>query len=135
MLNLVDINLIQVLAGALVYFILGAIWFTPVFGKTYDNSLGFSRPKKYKWQPIFYWMPLLSSLLVSFVIILLHLAIKPSNVTESLTIGTIVGLALLSVSLNNAVTPITPKPLIYGAVTGFYHLIGSILVSVIIGVM
>jgi len=130
-----QLNPLAVAAATLVYFIFGALWFTPLFGKVYDDSLGFERPKGYKWAPIFYWMPSLSSLLSVLLINWLYVTIKPASMAEAMLIGAVVGLVGLSVSFNNAVTCNKPSPLKHGAVTGFYHLSASVLAVIVVHVI
>lgn len=133
--SITNINVIALLTGTFVYFMLGALWFTPLFGKAYDDALGFKRPKGYKWAPIFYWMPLVSSIVTVALIAWLHTTIAPESVGGAMLLGIVVGLAGLSVSFNNAVTPNKPGPLLHGAVTGFYHLTASILAAAIVHVV
>jgi len=133
--TITEINLVALAVGAFVYFMLGALWFTPLFGKAYDDSLGFKRPKDYKWAPIFYWMPLASSILTVALIAWLHATITPESVGGAMLLGAVVGLAGLSVSFNNAVTPNKPGPLLHGAVTGFYHLTASMLAAIVVHIV
>lgn len=127
-----NVSVFGLLAGALAYFLLGAVWFTPLFGNYYDLALGFERPKGYTWAPIFYWMPLASAILTSAVVASLHSAAQLETLTESIYLGASVGVVALSVSLNNAVTPGKPKPILHGLVTGSYHVVGTTLVAVVV---
>lgn len=57
-----------ILLATVAYYVLGAIWFTPVFGRVYDKALGFERAKGYKWPLIYYIGPFISSLFVTVAI-------------------------------------------------------------------
>ncbi|MEQ1532277.1 MAG: DUF1761 domain-containing protein [Sideroxydans sp.] len=127
-----ELNGWAVLLATLVYFVLGALWFTPLFGKYYDLALGFDRQKDYKWPAIYYLSPLVNSLLVSFATALLVYLLKIELLADAVALGLIVGIGYAgAISFNNAVNPITPRPLLYGAVTGGYHLVGITLVALI----
>jgi hypothetical protein len=48
-------------------------------------------------------------------------------------LGIIVGIGYAaSISVNNAVTPHTPRPFRLGAITGGYHVVGIVIVSTIV---
>lgn len=55
------------------------------------------------------------------------------SVSEALQFGVVAGIGYAAaVSFTNAVTPNTPRPLLYGSVTGGYHLVGIGLAATII---
>lgn len=131
-----NINWLAALAAAVAYFVLGGLWFTPLFGKQYDQALGFERSKGQKWGALYYIMPILSALVVSAATAILIEALKITQVSEAACLGLLVGVGYsAAISFNNAVTPNTPRPLLFGAVTGGYHIVGAVLVSVIITLM
>jgi len=128
-----DLNWLGIVLATVAYFILGALWFTPLFGALYDKAMGFSRPKKYKWGMIYYVMPAVSAFMVSLTTGALTEALALVELSDAIILGIVVGIGYTgAVSFNNAVNPKTPRPLLYGAVTGSYHLVGAILVSIII---
>lgn len=127
-----DINWPGALVGALAYYALGAAWFTPLFGRAYDSSLGFSRPQGYRFPPSYYVVPLVSALLVSIGVGLMLTWVSVDNALEAGLAGLAVGgLVALPISLNNAWTPANARPLTFGLVTGGYHLVGIVIVAVI----
>jgi hypothetical protein len=112
---------------------LGAIWFTPLFGKYYDIALGFDRQKDYKWPAIYYISPFINSLVVSIATAMLVYLLKIDQQADAVTLGLIVGVGYAgAISFNNAVNPVTPRPLLYGVVTGGYHATGITLVALVI---
>jgi len=128
-----SVNWLAVLAAALAYFVLGGIWFSPLFGKQYDKALGFERSKGQKWGALYYIMPMISAFVVSIATAILLGALKVTEFSEAVCIGLLVGVGYsAAISFNNAVTPNTPHPLLYGAVTGGYHIAGAVLVAVLI---
>jgi len=130
---ILELNGWAVLLATFVYFVLGALWFTPLFGKYYDLALDFDRQKDYKWPPIYYISPLVSSLIVSTATAMLVYLLKIDLLADAVMLGLIVGVGYAAtISFNNAVNPVTPKPLLYGAVTGGYHVVGITLVAVVV---
>lgn len=128
-----ELNGWVVLLATLVYFILGALWFTPLFGKYYDLALGFDRQKDYKWPAIYYLSPFVNSLVVSIATAMLVHLLKIERLADAVALGLIVGVGYAgAISFNNAVNPVTPRPLLYGAVTGGYHVVGITLVAMVV---
>lgn len=126
------LNWLAVALAALAYYLLGAAWFTPLFGKAWDRSIGYDRSQATKFRPAYYVVPLVSAVLVALALGLILAALAPSF-GEALIVGVIVGLGVAAaVSINNALTPHTPHPYVFGAVTGGYHLVGIVIVSAII---
>lgn len=130
---ILELNGWAVLLATFVYFVLGALWFTPLFGKYYDRALGFDRQKDYKWPPIYYISPFVSSLIISIATAMLVRLLKIELLADAAILGLIVGLGYAAaISFNNAVNPVTPRPLLYGAVTGGYHVVGITLVAMVV---
>ena len=122
------------LAG-LAYYLLGAAWFTPLFGKAWDHSIDYDRSKAAKFGPDYYIVPLVSAVMVAIALGLILSALAPSTVWDGLIVGMVIGLGIAgTVSVNNALTPHTPHPYVFGAVTGSYHFVGIVIVSAIIGI-
>lgn len=132
MFDLINTNWVAVIGATLAYFILGAVWFTPLFGKLYDKGTGVARSSKQKWPAIYYYGPFLSSLIVTICLALLINALDVQSIVDGIILGIIVGLALGSISVSNAIAPNMPRPLLYGFVVGSYHLAGSGIVAVIL---
>ena len=127
-----EVNWLIVLLATVIYFVLGAIWFTPLFGKAYDIGTGVKRSSKQKWPAIYYYAPFLSSLVVTISIGIILYAANIQNLTDAVILGLLFGAGLAAISLSNAVTPNMPRPVIFGLVVGSYHLVSAIIVAVII---
>lgn len=128
-----QVNRLAVAAATLAYYLLGALWFTPLFGAAWDRAVGFERPADYRFPMIYYVVPLITSLLVSSATALLIAALDVVDPTEALLLALVVGIGYaVAVSVTNAVTPTTPRPLVLGAVTGGYHLAGMLVVTAIL---
>lgn len=127
-----EVNWLIILLATVVYFILGAVRFTPLFGKAYDIGTGVKRSSKQKWPTIYYYAQFLSSLVVSVAIGITLYAMNIQSLADAVTLGLLFGIALAAISLSNAVTPNMPRPVIFGLVVGSYHLVSAVIVAAII---
>ncbi|MCB5274680.1 hypothetical protein BJG92_02217 [Arthrobacter sp. SO5] len=133
---LAHLNWLSIALATLACYLLGALWFTPLFGKAWDASLGFRRTKNQRFTVSYYVVPLICSLLVAVATAVLADALGLQHLADALLLGGIVGIGYAaSASLNGAITPNNPRPFLFAAVTGGYHIAGSIIVSVIIVAM
>lgn len=131
-----ELNWLAIILATLAYFILGAIWFTPLFGKAYDKALDSKRAKNQKWPALYYIGPFLSALVTTIATAILLYSLNIVQIADALWLGLIVGIGYaMSISFNNAINPKTPRPLLYGAVTGSYHLVGIVIVAAIVFAM
>lgn len=133
--QLTNLNWIGVLLAFFVYFILGALWFTVFFSKQYKVSLGRDNetlPNK----PIFIVGPALCSLVITIATAILMYMLNISSWEEALAFSFFVGIGyLFANTLNIAINPNIPRPILYGLISGGYHLVGISMVSVILVVM
>ena len=130
-----QVNWLAVAAGTLAYYLLGALWFTPLFGAAWDRAVGFERPTGYRFPPIYYVVPFITALLATTATGLLVAALEITGLSEAVVLALVLGVGYAAaVSLTNAVTPTTPRPLLLGAVAGGYHVVGTLVVSVILSV-
>ena len=121
-----------VVAG-LVYFALGGIWFSPLFGKQWDKAVGFARPEKWRPAAVYYLGPLSGCVVTSFATAFLFDLIQPASLLQALKLGFLVGTGYgASITGINAISPNMPKPGLYAAVVGAYHLTGLLLVAAVL---
>lgn len=131
---LTDVDWLAVALATLAYYLLGAVWFTPLFGKAWDRSIGYERQRGHRFGVSYYIVPLVSASAVAVAVAILLTAVDPENLAEAAVAGGVIGLGVAAaVSVNNGLTPHTPHPFLFGAVTGGYHVSGIVIVSVIIG--
>ncbi|MFC4104241.1 DUF1761 domain-containing protein [Paenibacillus xanthanilyticus] len=129
----VELNGLAIIAAALAYYVLGAVWFTPLFGALYDKALDTKRSPNQKWPMLYYIGPLVSAFAASIATALFVDALQIVHLSDALLLGLIVGVGYaMSISFNNAINPKTPRPLLYGAVTGSYHVVGMMLTAAIL---
>lgn len=131
-----ELNWLAIILATVAYFMLGAIWFTPLFGNVYDAALGKKREKGQKWPAVYYIGPFVSSLIVTIATSILVYTLKITDLSDAMLLGLIVGVGYaMSISFNNAINPKTPRPLLYGTVTGGYHVVGIIIVAAVLFAM
>jgi len=119
---------------ALIYFVLGAAWFTPLFGRAWDRSIGHDRSATGGRFPVAYYVvPLVSAVVACTVIAVLVLRMPAVGLGGGALVGAGVGAAIAAASVTNALTPHTPRPFLLGAVTGGYHLVGCTIAGAVVG--
>ncbi len=130
-----NVNWLSVLLAFVAYFMLGALWFTALFSKPYKISLGRENetlPNK----PIFIVGPALCTLVITLATALLFYALKISSFGEALEFSLLIGIGfLVANTVNIAINPNIPRPILYGIISGAYHLVGILLVGCILVVM
>ena len=133
-LSIVEINWIGVLAATFAYFLLGGLWFSQIaFGKKWDSAIGFNRPDDWKETIVYYMVPFLGCLVASMAMASLSKLANVNSYQEAVALGLIAGAGFAAtVSFVNAVTPMMRKPLLFGLITGTYHVIGVVSASLII---
>ncbi|WP_370619078.1 DUF1761 domain-containing protein [Mumia sp. Pv 4-285] len=117
------------------YYALGALWFTPLFGRAWDSATGHRRTDGEAFGAAYYVVPLVACGAVSVGVALLHELIDVAGLGGALLLGLVVGAGIaVPVSVTNAMNPAMPRPYVYGAVTGGYHLVGAVVVSLLVTV-
>ena len=133
--QLASLNWISVLIAFVVYFLLGALWFTLFFSKQYKISLGRDNetiPNK----PIFIVGPALCSLVITIGTAVLIYALNIQSFSAALEFSLLVGIGyLVANTVNIAINPNIPRPILYGVISGTYHLLGILMVSIILVTM
>lgn len=121
-----------VLAATLGIYLLGALWFTPLFGRAWDRGVGVRREPGARFGPAYYLVPLVGAAGTAYANAVLVTAAGVVGLADALVLGTVVGLGVgAAVSFTNALTPRTARPLLYGLVTGSYHLVSGVLAAVV----
>jgi hypothetical protein len=124
---------LPIAAAGLAYFALGGLWFTPLFGRQWDQAVGFDRPARWRPPPVYYVGPLVGCLVAAAATAFLIEATNARSLGECLRVGAVVGGGYgLSVTATNAIAPNMPKPGLYAAVVGAYHWLGMIVCSAVI---
>lgn len=121
-----------VLLATVVLYVLGALWFTPLFGRAWDRAVGVTRDPGARFGPAYYVVPLVGAAGTAYALAVLVAATSTSEIPEAALLGLVVGLGVgAAVSFTNALTPRTARPLLYGAVTGSFHLVSAVAAAVL----
>ena len=130
------INWISVLIAFLSYFFLGALWFTLLFKKQYQMSLGRENEKQQNLAPIFIIGPAICLLIITITTAILMYALGIDSYQQAIVFAMIVGVGyLFANTINIGINPNIPRPLFYGILSGMYHLVGIFMVSMILYAM
>lgn len=133
--QLAHLNWISVLIAFVAYSMVGALWFTLLFSKSYKISLGKdgeTLPNK----PIFIVGPALCSFVITVTSAVLIYALNISTLGDALEFAALVGIGyLVANTVNIAINPNIPRPILYGIISGTYHLVGITIVCIILVVM
>jgi Protein of unknown function (DUF1761) len=134
--QLSNLNWMSVLLAFVAYFFLGAMWFTVFFKKIYAVSLGKEHDLPAKPAAIFIIGPAICSLVITITSAILIYALGISTVNGVLEFAAVVGIGyLVANTVNIAINPNIPRPILYGMISGTYHLAGIIIVSCILVLM
>ena len=130
------INWLSVLVALIAYSVLGMLWFLLIFKKQYAKSLGKENEKLQNSAPIFFVGPMICSLLIIITSALLMQALGIDSYSKGIEFALIVGVGyLFSNTVNIAINPNMPKPIPYGMISGFFHLVGILIVCTILVAM
>ena len=135
--DLDDLNWLAVIVAALAYFALGAIWYAPpVFGKIWMAAGGMEIPEGQRPPPTIYLVPLVGSLLSAIALGVIAVTTGTDTVSEGLMLGILVavGFAIPIALVTATFETNKPKPMVWGAVNGGYHVVGNLIAAVILAV-
>jgi len=133
--QLAHLNWISVFVAFFLYFVLGALWFTLFFSKSYKISLG-KEGENLPNKAIFIVGPALCSLVITLASALLIYALKIESFKGAMEFSAVVGIGfLVANTLNIAINPNIPRPIFYGIISGSYHLLGIFMVTGILVTM
>ncbi len=131
--HLSTINWLAVALAFFAYFILGGLWFTTFFKKSYHRSLGKTIVPNEKPAAIFIVGPALCSLVITITSAVLMYALGINTFSAAMEFALIIGIGyLLANTVNIAINPNIPHPIHYSAISGVFHLVGIIIVCSIL---
>lgn len=132
MTQLTNLNWIGVLLAFGAYCLIGGLWFTVLFSKPYKISLGKANetlPNK----PIFIVGPAICSLVITLASAVLIRALDLHSFGAAIEFSFVVGVGfLVANTVNIAINPNIPRPILYGIISGAYHLVGISIVSLLL---
>jgi MFS superfamily sulfate permease-like transporter len=133
-----SLNWLAVIVGATIYFILGAIWYSPVlFARPWQAAIGWDESRQQpQTNPITYVVPAILYLIAAVATGLLAVATGTDTLTEGITLGLVTGLgyALAMVGVEATFDPNKPQPMTWFLITTAYHLIGFVVLAVVVAI-
>jgi Protein of unknown function (DUF1761) len=127
-----NLNWLSIFIALVAYSMLGALWFTVLFGKFYKLSLGKAEetlPNK----PIFIVGPTLCMFVITVTTSILICRLNIGSIPEVIEFACIIGFGfLVANTVNIAINPNIPRPILYGTLSGAYHLLGILMVCIIL---
>jgi MFS superfamily sulfate permease-like transporter len=137
-LDLGTVNWLAVVVGAAIYFILGAVWYSPVlFAKPWQAAIGWDESRAQPQNnPLTYVVPAVLYLIAGVATALLAAATGTDTLTEGVVLGLVTGIgyALAMVGVEATFDPNKPKPITWFGITTAYHLIGFVILAVVIAI-
>lgn len=128
----INLNWLSVFIALIAYSMLGALWFTVLFSKFYKLSLGKAEetlPNK----PIFIVGPTLCMFVITVTTAILIYSLNIVSISEAVEFAFIIGVGfLVANTVNIAINPNIPRPILYGTISGAYHLFGILMVCIIL---
>lgn len=131
-----DVNWLAILVAAITWFIIGALWYGPLFGKAWMASTGID-PRATDERPsaVIYVFPLLAYLVATVALAMLAEATASSTLGHGIILGVVVGVGFaLTLYAVEATFGSRPKPGSWFLISGAYQLIGIVVASVIVTV-
>lgn len=130
-----NLNWLAVLLAFMPYFLLGGLWFTVLFSKPYLVSLG-KAGQKLENKPIFIIGPAICMLVITLASAILIQALRIMTIGGAVEFGLLVGIGYLAANtMNIAINPNIPRPILYGIISSTYHVLCIVLASCILVVM
>ncbi|HEX8099473.1 MAG TPA: DUF1761 domain-containing protein [Actinomycetota bacterium] len=132
-----DLNWLAVIVATLVYFAVGALWFSEVaFAKPWRRSLGIQAPPGQRPSMGILVAPLVQAFVSVIAVAMLAKATGTDTIGEALVLWIVSGVAIAGALI--AVTAVfeTTKPdrTAWALIAGGYHLVGLLIATVIVSV-
>jgi hypothetical protein len=136
--DLSGINWLPVIVGTIIYFGVGAVWYSPIlFARPWQRSIGWDPEKRPpEMQVTTYIVPLLAYLVMAIAIAMIAKATGADTFGEGLVLGLVVGIGLAAMHsvVDATFDPNRPQPWTWFAITASYNLIGLLVVSILVAV-
>jgi uncharacterized protein DUF1761 len=136
--SLGQLNWLAVIVGAVIYFALGALWYSNVlFAKPWQKAIGWDASQQPPQQnPLTYIVPFVAYLVMAVATGMMARATGSDSFGDGIMLGLItgVGYALALSFVTAFFTPTSPQPMTLFVITGAYNLIGFLVLGVIVSV-
>jgi hypothetical protein len=133
-----EISWLGVVVATVVYMVLGALWYGPIFGKTWMRAMGWEGTQEETPGPGIYAFPAIAYLIASMATAMLAEATGSDTVGEGIVLGLVVGVGYaVTMNLVSVVFDPTerPSPATVAVVTGLYNLISLVIAAVLVSTL
>jgi uncharacterized membrane protein YeaQ/YmgE (transglycosylase-associated protein family) len=131
-----QLNWLAVIVGAVIYFALGALWYSPMLlGRQWQRSIGWdpeATPPEMK--PTTYIVPFIAYLVMAVAVGMIAAATESDTLTDGIVLGLVlgIGLSLMHTLVDATFDPNKPQPWNWFAINGGYHALGLLIVAVVV---
>lgn len=133
-----ELNWLAVIVGAVAYFALGALWYSPaLFGRQWQRSIGWDPEQRLpQMKATTYVVPLVAFLVMAVAVGLLAAVTESDTIGEGVVLGLIlgIGLSLMHTLVDATFDPNKPQPYTWFAINGSYHALGLLIIAVVVSV-
>ncbi len=133
-----DVNWLAIIVAAVVYFLLGALWYSPVFlGNAWMRASGIEQADTEGGPgPAIYLAPFIGYLISAIATGMLAEATDSTTVGDGIVLGLVVGLGYSAVitGVTAVFSPKMPSAATWFAITASYNLLGLLIVGVLVSV-
>lgn len=133
-----QLNWLAVIVGALIYFALGALWYSPVlFARPWQRSIGWDpEATPPEMNPMTYVVPFFAYLVMAVAVGMIAAAVGSDSLADGIVLGLVlgVGLSLMHTLVDANFDPNKPQPWTWFAINGSYHALGLLIVSAIVSI-
>jgi hypothetical protein len=137
--DLGQVSWLGVIVGAAIYFVLGAVWYSPVlFAKPWQEAIGWDPARRPpQMNPMTYVLPAAMYLVAGVAMAILAAATGTDSISEGLVLGLVtgIGFALPMTGVEATFDPNKPRPLSWFLITVAYHLIGFVILGVTVAIL
>jgi hypothetical protein len=132
------LNWLAVIVAAIVYFALGALWYSPVlFARQWQRSIGWDATRTPPQQSATtYVVPLVAYLVMAVAVGMLVEATGSDTIGEGIVLGLVlaIGLSLAHTFVDASFSPEKPEPWTWFGINGTYHAIGLVILAIILSI-
>ena len=136
--DLSGLNWLAILVGAVIYFALGALWYSPVlFMRPWQRSIGWDADRTPPQQSVTtYIVPFLAYLVMAIATALIASAVGADDFGDGVVLGLVIGVGFAAMHsvVDATFDPNRPQPWTWFAITASYNLIGFLVLAVLVSV-
>jgi hypothetical protein len=131
-----QLNWLAVIVGAVIYFALGALWYSPMlFARPWQRSIGWDPERTPpEMNPMTYVVPFIAYLVMAVAVGMIAAAVGSETLADGIVLGLVlgIGLTLMHTLVDATFDPNKPQPWTWFAINGSYHALGLLIVAVIV---